>query len=142
MKQSSQKIAACFLNNLAKDSKSAPSKDYDLATLIPDKVARREFAEDIASYFQDRESLRTLEEDSDYDPTTIKQWMVAEYLAFLLDPSLDRRSKEQREKQQWKDQEKFYDMLLNDMDESLNQNYSQEELEALKRVQRRLDKNE
>ncbi|MCU0535019.1 MAG: hypothetical protein MUD14_14105 [Hydrococcus sp. Prado102] len=42
----------------------------------------------------------------------------------------------------WEEQEKFYDMLLNDIDENLNQDYSQEELEALERMQRRLYNNE
>lgn len=109
------------------------------ASLIPDKAARREFAKDIASYFQDEEAVQILAEDLDYDPTMQVDWMVAEYLAFLLDPSLARRSIEQREKQQWKDQEKFYDMLLNDIDEDLSRDYSPEEIEAMKRVQRRLN---
>ncbi len=142
MQESSQKLAASFLKNLAQNFKSAPCNDYDLASLIPDKASRREFAKDIASYFQDEEAQQTLAEDLDYDPTMQVDWMVAEYLAFLLDPSLDRRSIEQREKQQWKDQEKFYDMLLKDMDENLNEEYSQEELEALERVQSRLYNNE
>ena len=46
------------------------------------------------------------------------------------------------DKQTWKEQEKFYDILLNDIEENLNQDYSQEELEALERMQRRLYNNE
>ncbi len=42
----------------------------------------------------------------------------------------------------WEEQEKFYDMLLNDIDEDLSQDYSEEEIETMKRVQRRLYNNE
>lgn len=42
----------------------------------------------------------------------------------------------------WEEQEKFYDMLLNQIDEDLSEDYSQEEIEAMKRLQRRLENNE
>lgn len=47
-----------------------------------------------------------------------------------------------REEITWEEQEKFYDMLLQQIDEDLSQDYSEEEIEAMKRIQRRLDNNE
>ncbi len=42
----------------------------------------------------------------------------------------------------WKKEEEFYDMLLDQIDEDLNRDYSQQELETLERVQRRLNNEE
>jgi len=46
------------------------------------------------------------------------------------------------EEQLWKEQEQFYDLLLQQMDEDLNRDYQKQELDALKRVQQRLYNNE
>lgn len=135
--KSSGQLAASFLLQILPSLKSTPHNECDLITLIPDKEDRREFTKSMAIHFEDEEKLQALS-NQEYEPTTYKSWMLAEYLACLLDPSTDSRSQEQ----QWREQEKFYDMLLEQIDEDLSQDYSQEEIEAMQRVQRRLYNNE
>lgn len=135
--KSSGQLAASFLLQLSQNLKSAFGDNYDLTKLLPDKEERREFAKNIAIHFDDEEELQALE-NVEYAPVTYTGWKVAEYLACLLDSSTDSRCQEQR----WKEQERFYNMLLKDIDDDLNRDYSDEEIEAMKRVQRRLENNE
>lgn len=135
--KSSEQLAASFLLQILPNLKSNFGDNYDLTKLVPDKEDRREFAENIASHFEDEETLQALS-NPEYDPVTYTRWMVAEYLACLLDPSTDSRSEEQK----WREQKRFYDMMLKQMDEDISQEYSQEEIEAMERVQRRLNNNE
>lgn len=131
--KSSGQLAASFLLQILPSLKSASSNDCDLTKLLADKEDRRGFIKQVANHFEDEETLQALS-NQQYDPKTYKSWLLAEYLACRLDPSTDSRSQEQ----QWREQEKFYDILLEQIDEDLSQDYSQEEIEAMERVQRRL----
>lgn len=135
--KSSGQLAASFLLQILPSLKSAPCNECDLIKLVPDKEYRREFAESIANHFEDKETLQALS-NQQYDPVTYTGWMVAQYLAYLLDPSTDSRSEEQK----WREQERFYKMLIQQIDEDISQEYSQDEIEAMERVQARLDNNE
>lgn len=134
--QSTQQIAASFLSQLSQSLKSASCNEYDLTKLILDKEDRREFVENVAIYFEDEQEIQALK-NLEYDPVSYRDWMVADYLAYELDNRLDSRTEEQK----WKVQEKFYDMLLQQIDEDINQDYTEEEIEAMKRIQRRLESN-
>lgn len=94
-----KKLAATILKGLAKKLIFAPCNDVDLSAFISSAEERRKLWREVLVYYKDNdreisgydEELQefddSLEEDPDYSPTIVNDWMLLEYIAHLLDPA-------------------------------------------------------